>query len=110
MWWQSGQQLFNLSSDLWVGCTRLAVGLRWVQAPCQFHEPAAVAFELPIGGGKRRATLPHGHQPLQYWRVPFLRVRGSEAAKRAQSSNTRRPPRATGGVLPAVSVARIKSA
>jgi hypothetical protein len=110
MLFQLGQKVFDLPLDAARSWARLTFFVGGVKASLQLDQPPALAFELPILSRKSLAVVHHGQQLLQERMAPFFRLRRSEASRRARSSNTRRPPRAKGGLLPSVSVERIKSA
>ena len=107
---QSRQEFFDLAFDFSARRVRLPFSFRGIEAMFQFDQPLVLTFETPIRLCKRAAPLNHSPQVVQYGMAPFLRLRWSEASNRAKSSNTRRPPSAKGGLLPSVSVIRIKSA
>jgi len=107
---QLDQKVFDLLLDATRGWARLTLVVWGVKSSLQLDQPTALAFELPVLSRKPLAVLHHGQQLLQERMAPFFRLRRSEASKRAKSSNTRRPPRSKGGLLPSVSVERIKSA
>ena len=107
---QLRQEGFDLALDLATRGVRLPFTLGRVKQPIQLHQPVPLAVESPIRRRKGLAPLHHGQQLNQQRMPPFWRLRSSEVAKRVKSSNTRRPPRAKGGLLPSVSVARINSA
>jgi hypothetical protein len=110
MVFQLGQKFFDLAFDVaasWMWLT----GLLWgVQSPIQFDQPTPLTLEPAILGLEGAATLNDGQELIQDWMAPFLRLRWSEASRRARSSNTRSPPNAKGGLLPSVRVVRIRSA
>jgi len=110
MVFQLAQKVFDLPLDAARGWTWLSFVVWRVKSSLQLDQPSAVAFELPVLSRKPLAVLHHNQQLVQERMAPFSRLRRSEASKRAKSSNTRRPPRAKGGLLPSVSVERIKSA
>ncbi len=110
MVFQLGQEVFDLALDVaasWLWLTRWLWG---IQSPVQFDQPIPLTFELAILGLEGAATLDDGQEVLQDRMPPFLRLRWSEASNRVRSSNTRSPPSAKGGLLPSVSVVRIRSA
>jgi hypothetical protein len=69
-----------------------------------------LTLETAVLSRERAATLDDGQELIQNRMAPFLRLRWREASKRVRSSNTRNPPKAKGGLLPSVSVVRIRSA
>jgi len=107
---QLGQKVLDLSLDGAPCWARLTSFIGWVESSLQLDQPTALTFELPALSRECVASLDHGQQPIQEPMTPFFRLRWREASKRARSSNTRRPPRSKGGLLPWVSVDRIKSA
>ena len=110
MLFQLRQEGFDLVLDLATRGARLPFSLWRVKQAIQLHQPVTLAVEAPILRCKGLAALHHGQQLIQQRMPPFWRLRSSEASKRVKSSNTRRPPRAKGGLLPSVRVARINSA
>lgn len=107
---QLSQKVFDVPLDLSAGGAWLTVWLGGIQSPVQFKQPTPLTFETAILGRERAATLDDSQELIQNRMAPFLRLRWSEASKRARSSNTRSPPNANGGLLPSVSVVRIRSA
>ena len=93
----------------WRGA-RLTGNLWRVQSSLQLHQPAVLALELPIARGECATAVRHRQQLLEQRMPPFFWLRCREASKRAKSLKTRRPPNSKGGLLPSVSVLRIKSA
>src|SRR5262245_5088350 len=106
---QLGQGILDLSFDTAPGGVRVRVVGR-VKPPLRLDQPVTLVFEAAILRRKRPAAWHHGQQLLQQGRVPFFRLRLSEASKHAKSAKTRSPPRAKGGLLPSVRVDRINSA
>jgi hypothetical protein len=110
MLFQLGQERFDVPLDVSPSRAWLT-GLLWrIQPSIQFDQPTVLTFEAAILGSESAAALDHGQELIQNGMAPFLRLRWREASKRARSSNTRRPPSAKGGLLPSVSVVRIRSA
>ena len=107
---QLGQELFDVSLDVSPRRAWLVGSLWRIQSPIQFDQPTVLPFEAAILDGEGVAALNHGEELIQNGMTPFLRLRRREASKRVRSSNTRRPPSANGGLLPSVSVVRIRSA
>lgn len=107
---QLRQKVFDLALDLTAGGTWLTGLLRGIQSAIQFDQPIALTFETAVLNGERAATLDNGQELIQNRMAPFLRLRWREASKRVRSSNTRKPPKANGGLLPSVRVVRIRSA
>ena len=92
MLFQLRQESFDLALDLATRGARLPFTLGRVKQPIQFHQPVALAAELPILRRKGLATLHHGQQLLQQ-RMPLFD--GSAPAKppSASSLQTRADPR-----------------
>ena len=107
---QLSQEFFDAALDCAGRGGWLPVCFGRIEASLQCHQPTPLTLELPIANGEGQAALHHGQQLIQEWMPPFLRLRSSEASKRAKSSNTRKPPSAKGGLLPSVRVVRIRSA
>ena len=110
MLFQLGQKCFDLALDVSAGWAWLTILLWGIQSPIQFDQPIPLTFELAILGLEGAATLDDGQELFQDRMAPFLRLRWSEASKRARSSNTRSPPSANGGLPPSMRVVRIRSA
>jgi len=110
MLFQLSQKVFDAPLDVSASRVWLTVWLGRNQSPLQFNQPIPLTFETTILGREGAATLDDGQELIQNRMAPFLRLRWREAAKRARSSNTRSPPNANGGLLPSVSVVRIRSA
>ena len=107
---QLGQKVLDLVLDAAARRARLTRFIGRVEPSIQLDQPVALAAELPIVSREGAAALNHGPQLIPERMAPFFRLRWSEASKRVRSSNTRRPPKANGGLLPSVSVIRINSA
>lgn len=106
---QLRQKILDLAFDIALRGMGLTVFGR-VEPSLQLDQPVPLALETAILRRKRSAPLDHGQQLSQDGMAPFFWLRLSEASKRVKSSKTRRPPRAKGGLLPSVKVARINSA
>jgi hypothetical protein len=107
---QLGQEVLDVVLDEASCRARLTRFIGWVEPSIQLDQPIALAAELPVLSREGSASLNHGQQLIQERMAPFFRLCWSEASKRVRSSNTRRPPRTKGGLLPSVSVIRINSA
>ena len=68
---QLGQELFDLALDPPAGRALLPLVLRGVEPTVQFHQPVALALEVPILWRKRLAEGDHRQQLSQDGMAPF---------------------------------------
>ena len=107
---QFSQKVFDLPLDRTARGAWLTGLLRGIQSAIQFDQPIALTLETAVLKGEWAAMLDDDQELIQNRMAPFLRLRWRVASKRVRSSNTRSPPRTKGGLLPSVSVVRIRSA
>ena len=107
---QLSQKVFDVPLDLTARGAWLTGLLGRIAPAIQFDQPIALTLETAVLRSERAATLDGGQELIQNRMPPFLRLRWRDASRRVRSSNTRNPPKANGGVLPSVSVVRIRSA